>query len=356
MANLGPDFKSATNAMAVGFDQASATLKNAFVGAVDDVKQINLPTFTNLANTSIINGGILIETNSPKWPSWYAGTYNTAGAQSSPGLARGALVNTGVSVTNNNLAHICDFRFIFTSGINLGGLINPINAFKQAIKQGKNAAANAIRVALSQLNTAFRTAINALLAGMGADPTGLMSLQFSLAKDVVRKINEITKKIAQMIADIATIYYLITGLQQIVEWIKSLPAQLQSILKNCLLNFQNSVNATVASFKGATDLTALQNSVTSQLQLNIASAQSLPTSNAPTANNQTTANTTTPAQSIVSSYSESAANANNQVFSTTSELEVVQSYIQTTVTTHEETLNTISASTTSNMMANTSGP
>jgi hypothetical protein len=334
--------------MATGFDQASATLKGAFVGAVDDVKQIKLPTFTNLANTSIINGGLLIETNMPKWPRWYAGSYNTPGAQSSPGLARGALVNTGVSVTNNNLTHICDFRFIFSSGISLGGLVNPVKAFQQAIKQGKNAAGNAIRVALTQLNTAFRTAINALLAGMGADPTGVLSLQFSLAKDVVRKVNEITKKIAQVIADIATIYYLIEGLQQIVAWIKSLPDQLKSILQNCLLNFQNSVNETVASFKGATDLTSLQNSLTSQLQLDIVSAQNLQTS----ANTDTSSSVTT---ELVNNYSSSTANAETQVDST-SEVVLVKGYIDQSVTYYLDTISLIESSTTSNMMANTSGP
>lgn len=348
MANLGPDFTAATNAMATGFDQASATLRSAFVGAYDDVTQLNLPTFTNLANTSIINGGVLVETNLPKWPSWYAGSFNTPGAQSSPGLARGALVNTGIPVTNNNLTHICDFRFIFSSGISLSGLVNPVKAFQQAINQGKNAAANAIRIALTQLNTGFRTAINALLSGMGADPTGLLSLQFSLAKDVVRKINEITKKIAQMVADIATVYYLVEGLQQIIAWIQSLPDQLKSILKNCLLNFQNSVNATIASFEGATDLTRLQNSLTSQLQLNLTASQNLPT----TAN---TDSSSTVASELVNSYSSSSANAETQSDST-KEVNLVKGYIDDSITYYLDTISLIESNTTSNMMANTSGP
>jgi hypothetical protein len=226
--------------------------------------------------------------------------------------------------------------------------VNPVKAFEKAINQGKNAAANAIRVALTQLNTGFRTAINALLSGMGADPTGILSLQFSLAKDVVRKINEITKKIAQMVADIATIYYLVDGLKQIVAWIQSLPDQLKSILKTCLLNFQNSVNDTIASFEGATDLTTLQNSVTSQLQLNLTASQNLPTS-------ANTEDSSTVTSELVNSYSSSSANAETQVDSS-SQVVLVKGYIDQSVTYYLDTISLIETNTTSNMMANTSGP
>ena len=363
-SNLG-NFSAAGAAINTGLTNATTILQNTFTGSVNNINSTSLPSFTNLAATlnNPINAGIKVETNMPKWPSWYAGSFATPGAQTGPGLSRGYITNTGISVTNNNLAHICDFRFIFSSGISLGGLVNPITAFAAAIKQGKAAAASAIRAAISQLSTAFRAALDALIGAAGSDPTGMFSVQFSLAKDVIRQVNDITKKIAQMIADVATVYYLVQGLTDIVNWIKSLPDQLKSVLQSCLTNFQKSVDATVASFKGATDLSALQNSVTAQMGISLTSSASQSTSANSSANGvSSSANTTSAVVSVLSSYSTATANSESssvavsQVINSNTEILSLDSQIASVIAEHTDSIDTINANSTEKQAANTSGP
>lgn len=357
---MATNFNAAGAAINTGLTNATTILQNAFSGSVNNINSTSLPTFTNLAATlnNPINAGVKIETNMPKWPSWYGGSFATPGAQTGPGLSRGYITNTGISVTNNNLAHICDFRFIFSSGISLGGLVNPITAFASAIKQGKAAAASAIRAAIAQLSTAFRAALDALVGAAGADPTGMFSLQFSLAKDVIRQVNDITKKIAQMIADVATVYYLVQGLTDIVNWIKSLPDQLKSILQSCLTNFKKSVDMTVASFKAATDLTTLQNSVTAQMGIALTtSSNQTTTANSSSTGPSSAANTTSAVASVLSSYSTATANVEApQVVSANTDMLSIDTHIAVSIAEYTSSLDTINANSTEKQAANTSGP
>ena len=195
-------------------------------------------TKVNVAVTSAVNG--FIREVTPTEFS-FGGTYTTVGVQSTPNLARGVLKNTGVTVTNGDLDHICDFRFSFTSGFDFMNYIPNLSIITGAIENGKLAAANLIRGQILQLNESFRTAINALIYSVSLDPTGLISIAFSSVKDVVRQINEKLKKIAQVIADIAFVYYLIQDIQQILTWIETLPDRVKSLVKSCLTNFTNSL-------------------------------------------------------------------------------------------------------------------
>lgn len=175
----------------------------------------------------------------PVW-SWN-GRLLTDGEVTTPGIARGALINTGVYITNSQIAHVCDFKFNLTVDLSLSSLIPNLGIIAGAIKNGQNAAAAAIRVAMSKLNQLLRVALDTILSGLNLDLTGVISANFSGAKQIVREINEKLKEIAQVVADVAMVYYLIQSIEEITNWIKNLPEEISRILTECLTSFTTSV-------------------------------------------------------------------------------------------------------------------
>jgi len=182
----------------------------------------------------------------PRWA--WGGSFSTSGVQTTPGLARGALINTGVYITNSQLAHVCDFRFRLNANLSLTSLIPNVGILLGAIKNGKNAASAAIRTAITRLNQLFRTAINAILSALNADVTGVFSTNFAFLQDKVRKINQYLKIAAQVIADVAMVYYLLQQLNEITEWINSLPDQVRKILEECSTNFKAGIASIGSQF------------------------------------------------------------------------------------------------------------
>lgn len=208
--------------------------------------------FVNNATTQIVNG-ILKEINPPQWPAAFGGNYLTQGIQTTPGVARGALTNTGVAYSNANLAHACDFKFQLD--INIGALIGAdLSALVGAIKAGKLAAANLIRASILQLQQEFNAAITAILSLLNLDTSGIASLSVSLVYDTGIRIQEIINQAAQILYDVSLVANLVKDLQQIIQWIESLPAQLQNLLKQCLSNFQSSLNSAKNSLSVASNL------------------------------------------------------------------------------------------------------
>ena len=198
--------------------------------------------------------------------------------------ARSIYDGTAVAYTNANLDHACDFRFQLDLGLELGQLINPAVALQQAIQNGKNRAATQMRMIVQQINDELRIALKAIVATMGVDPSGQLSYQYSYAKDIFREINKVTKKVAQYVEDAAFIYNMVTEIQQIVDYIKSLPARFQAILQQCVSNFLSSVESVTNQVKSlpgvaegslATMLNSLQTSATSTLATVNASAESV---------------------------------------------------------------------------------
>jgi hypothetical protein len=217
--------------------------------------------FVNNATTQIVNG-ILQEVSPPQWPAAFGGSYLTQGTQTTPGVARGALTNTGIASTNANLAHVCDFKFQLD--INLGALIGAdLTALIGAIKAGKLAAANLVRAAIMQLQQEFNLAITAVLSLLNLDTSGIASLSVSLVYDTGIRVQEIINQAAQILFDISLVANLVKDLEQIVAWIESLPAQLQTILKQCLVNFQNSLSAAKSSVSVAAGIGQALSSTTS---------------------------------------------------------------------------------------------
>jgi len=234
-----PNLSDLNNIVSTGVADAASIIGNAFSGATNSLG-VNSPAFLNLPQSTTKNG-VLNQTNAPAWPSNWNGSFLTIGTPTIPGTARGALINTGIVATNSTLTHACDFKFVIPS-ININ-VVNPINALKKAISNGKSAAAAAIRMAMNVLNNTFRAAVKLLLSGFNLDVTGQYSVTFSVAKGTLANVNEIVNKILRYITDASTVYYLLKDLSQIIAWIKSLPGQLQGILKGCLANFTNALQS-----------------------------------------------------------------------------------------------------------------
>lgn len=151
---------------------------------------------------------------------------------------------TMLAVTNSDLAHACDFRFLINFGdFNIGGIENPITLIKQSIANAKNKAAAMIRMLLAQLLGNFRIALKGIIIALNLDPTGNLSKIFSEVKDAIRTINYYSRKLAEVIGNIALIVALVKELQQIIDWIKTLPQKVLALLKDCLATFQSAVKA-----------------------------------------------------------------------------------------------------------------
>lgn len=223
----------------------------------------------NLAVTKMFNN-TLKETNPPIYP--WGGTFLTSGVPTTNGLSRGALANTGVYITNTDLSHICDFRFVLSTNFSLTGLIPNLAILSGAIQNGKMAAANAIRSAMAKLIGDFRIAAKAITFALNLDPSGEFSRQYSVAKSIVRDINEKLKQIAQVIADVAFVYYLIKDIEQIIAWIETLPAEVKALIQGCLKGFTSSLAAVKGQVAGT--IQQVQGEMTSSLvsQLTVSQA------------------------------------------------------------------------------------
>jgi len=182
-------------------------------------------------------------------------TFGAIGVQTTAPFSMQTMFGTVTAKTNTDLAHSCDFKFIINPGdLSLGLIDNPVTVITKAIADGKNAAAAIIRSLIGQAVDAFRLTIKGILLALNADPSGLISTAVSTAKKYIREINQKLKDIAEYVA-VASLYYnLITEIQQIVDFIKTLPAKVLALIQQCFTNFTNAikdVTAQVAALPGA---------------------------------------------------------------------------------------------------------
>lgn len=160
------------------------------------------------------------------------------------------VANTVVGWTNSNLVHACDFRFLINfSDLNIGVIENPITLIEEAIKDSKNKAAAIIRVLLSRLLDTFRVTFKGIIVALNLDPTGQISQIVSQARDVVRQINAISRKIAEYIGSAALMVSLVQELRQIVDWIQTLPAKVLAMLKDCLTTFSSAITTATSQIQ-----------------------------------------------------------------------------------------------------------
>ena len=167
--------------------------------------------------------------------------------------AQGIVAGTGISVTNTNISHVCDFRYNLDFDIGLTGLLNPITAITQAIKNGKNNAANFIAMMIKKLNDTISTAIKAIVKAAGLDPTGTVSTIYARVTGILQDINDFIKDIAEYVEIASTIYYLVKNINDIITYLQSLPARFLAIVQDCITRFLNGAKqfaAQVAAIPG----------------------------------------------------------------------------------------------------------
>jgi len=233
------------------------------------------------------------------------------GPVTTPPSARGDIANTAIYYTNKTLDHACDFRYQINLDVGLGTFINPVTAIQQAIKAGKNKAAMQMRLLVGVMADKLRKAVNALIAIMGLDKTGVLSMSYSVAKDIFRKINEMTMKVAEVV-ELATYYIsLVKEIQQIIDYLKSLPARILAMVQDCIFGFVNSVKNFVSQVKSIPG--AVQNSVENVFtQLTSSANETLNLVNASAAAHPVPASLST----IITNPGEASANLANTYLST----------------------------------------
>lgn len=203
-------------------------------------------TTTN-GDSEVIKTELTEKTNRNDIISW-----GTPGTTSISRAATGDVANTVIAKTNANLSHVCDFRYFVnlpSLNIQLGQFTDPIRAIKDAIRGGKNKAAQITSLLLTEISTKLRAVIEALVSSLGMDPSGQASKTFAIAKNIFREINYYTEKAAK-IAETASMYYnLVKDIQIVVDYLKSLPQRLQAMLNACIAQFMGSVNSFVNQLK-----------------------------------------------------------------------------------------------------------
>ena len=183
-------------------------------------------------------------------------SFSAVGAQTTPPISRSFMGGTVIAKTNSDLAHSCDFKFTINANtdFNLGVIDNPVTLIKKSIAESRNAAAALIRSLIGQAIDAFRLSIKGIIIALNFDPSGLISSAVSVAKKYIRQINEKLKEVAEYIAAAILYQTLIFQIQEIINFITTLPAKVLALIQECFLNFTNGIKnaaAQVAALPGA---------------------------------------------------------------------------------------------------------
>ena len=165
------------------------------------------------------------------------------GTQNTSPLGRGNLNSSAIQLLNGNLAHACDFKFIFNINIDLLSGINPVAAIQNALRNAQMKAATKLRNLVKNAAQNFRKAIEALVNVMGLDPSGQISYYFSLGKDILRKVNEAIEEVAKITETVLEWVFFAQQIQQLINWIMSLPEKIKNLVLTCLNSFSNSIKA-----------------------------------------------------------------------------------------------------------------
>lgn len=225
-------------------------------------------------------------------------------------LARGDIANTKIAITNSTLTHSCDFKFMVGAKLDLGLPINPVTAIQDAIRKGKNKAAMAMSIIMRQISAALRKLINAALAAIGLDKTGELSKLFSFSKDLFRQINLFIQQAAEIV-EMASFYYnFVKDIKQIVDYLKSLPAYLKSVVLGCITQFMASIQNFVNMVKTIPGM--VNDNIDAMLaQLQSDSQSTIDNLNNQSANNaNTSSNTTSDIITMVTVYQPDEQHAN----------------------------------------------
>lgn len=161
-----------------------------------------------------------------------------------------SVAGTTIQIANEQTVHSCDFKFLINFGdLNIGVIENPITLIRNAIAQAKNKAAAIIQAALAKVVDSLRLITKSIIVAMNLDPSGQIARIYSLLKDIVRKINYYAKVVAEYVGAVALVVELIKQLRQIIEFIRTLPARVLTILKDCLTTFLGGVTDAINKVK-----------------------------------------------------------------------------------------------------------
>lgn len=203
-----------------------------------------------------------VETHAPNSP--WAAAMKLPGTQNTSALARGNLNGSIVQIMNGNLEHACDFKFIFNIDIFSSlGLVNPVEAIQRALKNAKLKATNRLRTLLKDAIKYIREGLELVMKTLGFDPSGQLALAFQIGKDLVDKVNTAIQWVAEKVEEVMEWVYFAQQIQQLINWIKTLPDKIKALLSACLANFTNSIKQV------ANQLQALPNQVVNATQSQI---------------------------------------------------------------------------------------
>jgi hypothetical protein len=256
------------NATTTGYGQTQANIYGSPTAASQSATQTfidetnrNILTAVNLPK-SVIKDGKVVPVIDP-----YSTFYTfKVGVQSTSALSRGYVKGSIIDLLNGNLDHVCDFKFIFpdlNSILAQVGLVNPVTAIRDAIKNAKLKATNTLRKLIQEAVTAIRTALNATITVLGLDATGIFSFNISALKAIAAQINSAVKRVAAAVEAVLEYVFLAQQIIQLINWIKTLPAKLQQLLQNCLNQFGASITQVANQIKSIPD--QISSLTTSQL-------------------------------------------------------------------------------------------
>jgi len=125
-----------------------------------------------------------------------------------PALGRGNKENTGISVSDQNLIHVCDIVAEMDLGI------------------------ASLKSKVSGLISTIRIAIESLFDGLSLNPSSEGITQ--QAKMIKAKLDTLRKELKKITDEIAAVKAYIKYLQDLIDYINKLPAELQKLYAECL--------------------------------------------------------------------------------------------------------------------------
>ena len=205
-------------------------------------------------------------------------------------LGQGVVANTILGLTNQDLSHVCGFKFNLDLKVdlNFGELTAArqlATAFDRGVKEGKKGVADAVRDEMQKAIKLLRTAINAIVEAIGLDPSGTLSISFSVAKNLLREVNQYMSDAADALEYVGKLVGIAQGIQDLIKWLSNLPENIRKTVQACLKGFQNSVQQI------AKDVNALPHQIESSVKSQFSSLSNSLTQSLNTVKNDLTEST-----------------------------------------------------------------
>jgi len=196
---------------------------------------------SNLPNTASVDSTGK-ETNAP------IDNNSGDGGTTFPSLSGGLVANTAISVSNSNLAHVCDIT----------------GSMKYSIAW--------ISLQVKQLVESIRQSIQSLWQGNSNSPFG--DGASAIVTAIKNMVNQIQKLIQKAKEAQAAVQGYITQLQQLLAYIATIPARIATFLKDCISEATASISSAISNAQAIVNSqssgalsTATTNSATATINL-----------------------------------------------------------------------------------------